>query len=117
MSVLASLEERRIPPIPETLKALEAKSYSELPEELIIKDEGIMDALRELDARTRTAGKEQFCYIIKGGAGNLSIENVREGTESEATGASDFDDCTGFFNDPKVVEADQEIFRMSVENE
>lgn len=96
---------------PTTLKALEGKGFSSLPQEVEIKDKGLMIGLRNLSERTRDTKREWSGYITKDMFGNLSLGYIKAGDEATAQ-AVEIEDLTGLgqiFTEPGEVSQTVEL--------
>lgn len=61
---------------PYSLKALEGKTYSNLPEEVKIGDSGILEGLIRLKDLTRESDTEWSGFITKDLLGNLTLGHI-----------------------------------------
>lgn len=90
---------------PTSLKALEGRDFSSLPQEVEIKDKGLMIGLTNLSGRTRDTKREWSGYITKDIFGNLSLGYIEAGDEA-TTQTVEIEDLTGLghiFTEPGEV--------------
>lgn len=102
---------------PNSLLALENKSSDQLPQEIAIKDKGLMTSFRLLGNRTKTDRKEWSGYVLKDRAETLTLDFIAQGEEARSQQVF-VEDLTGLFDQPgKLYEGDLHLLDLKLKNE
>lgn len=115
MSDIAPIESAEFA-VPNSLRSIEGKSYSNLPGEVRIEDKGLMTTLRLLSERTKITGTEWSGYITKDKFGTLSTEYIRPGEEAESQSV-EIEDTSVLFDMPEYYQTDYDLVLRMIEQE